>query len=342
MFPLNIRFIPRTVPFSKRPPPARQPPPFTPPSLHAGSHYQAEAMCPLTLIRGGQPVLWTLSRPTHPSPLGKPQLTSSPTHTEWHGIRRPSACHSILFISTWLINSHDQLKLEFGDLLTHSTFKTEAAGSLVEINANLTGSVRYATSPSAWQPASHPTNNCTAKSQPPQKNIFNTFNYEIWFSSQTSARNCKCFFFFPENYFFLGLCCVVICLPAAKAHVSCCLEAEVSQREKISLKDFFTSCITVSLLCIGLTVNHKAELLNIQACSTSLMPPYSPTKGRYSFLEVFSPWKYSEKEAKLQPTSTPHQWQWFEWEWPHAFMCIWTCGFQLVELFGKEWEVWPC
>lgn len=76
------------------------------------------------------------------------------------------------------------------DLLTHITLKTKAAGSSVETDTNLAGSVHYATSPSlSWQPASKPTNNCSAQSQPPQKNTFNAFNYEIRFGSQASARN---------------------------------------------------------------------------------------------------------------------------------------------------------
>lgn len=78
------------------------PPPFTPPSLHAGdSSYQAEATCTLTLIKGVQSIIWKLS---DLSPISTRKATVyvffSTFRMAWY-----SASDLPFHISTWLILS---------------------------------------------------------------------------------------------------------------------------------------------------------------------------------------------------------------------------------------------
>lgn len=152
------------------------PPPFTPPCLHAGcSSYQAAATRTLPLSKG-------LSASSGNSPSatylhGKPQ-PKLPQHTK-NNMGWLAFCLPFYSISTWRMHVCGQLKLALWDLLSHSTLKTKAAGSSVEINLTWLATCLMQQPRLSWQPAAKPTKNCTAKSQAPQKNIFNTFNYEI-------------------------------------------------------------------------------------------------------------------------------------------------------------------
>lgn len=126
-------------------------------------------------IKGAQRIIWKLSISTYLH--GKPQ-PKLPQHTQ-NNMGWLAFCLPFYSISTRRMHVCGQLKLALWDLLSHSTLKTKAAGSSVEINLTWLATCLMQQPRLSWQPAAKPTKNCTAKSQAPQKNIFNTFNHEI-------------------------------------------------------------------------------------------------------------------------------------------------------------------
>lgn len=154
-----------------------------------------------------------------------------------------------------------------------------------------------------WQPASKPTNNCTAQSQPPQRNVFHAFNYEIGFGSQTSARNLW-IFFFSWNLLFLRA--VVICLPAAKADVL------LSGGIRGFLHCMYSLWFLSSMLSLWPTVNQKAE----PTVSSLLLLPLEEQA-------CTGPFKFSVHE-KMQVEGLKHgpahssQLWWFGWKQPSS------------------------